>query len=346
MPVAEERGGGSPDRRHTPVPGDDRQVEREAAVRASFADAVEEAQVLGEAAERDVLAVVGRRRRIALALRQRLHGAAERRPCLVERDGVALVDELEGGGEPGQATSDDRDLHGRSTPRSDDAELRQRRELRRRAEHVEPVLLDPVQRLRVEIRERRDARRAAPVEPRQQRPPLGQVRPRPLRLVRHQCAPLRGAPPCSDVRFGHAELGQLVLRQVDTAERPVLGNVADDVDELKCDAERLGALPLGSAVHRDARDADGPGDAPAVAAEILERRVPRLLGVLDAAVDEVVERLARDRIPAARVGERDEHRTRVRAVLQPTRSSSSRCRFAPFSRPGSSAMSSTPRAKE
>ena len=37
---------------------------------------------------------------------------------------------------------------------------------------------------------------------------------------------------------------QLVLRQVHTPERPVLGNVADDVDELERDAERLGALPL------------------------------------------------------------------------------------------------------
>ena len=63
-----------------------------------------------------MLAVVGRRRRIALALGQRLHGAAERRPRLVERDGVALVGELERGREPGQPASDDGGVHGRSTP--------------------------------------------------------------------------------------------------------------------------------------------------------------------------------------------------------------------------------------
>ena len=91
-----------------PSSRDHGQLEREPAVGAALADAVEEAQVLGEAAERDVLAVVGRRGRITLTLRQRLHGAAERRPRLVERDRVALVGELERGRETGQPASDDR----------------------------------------------------------------------------------------------------------------------------------------------------------------------------------------------------------------------------------------------
>ena len=200
-----------------------------------------------------MLAVVGRRGRIALTLGQRLHRAAERRPRLVERDRVALVGELERGREAGEPASDDSRLH-LSSPPADDAQLRAGRERGRAAEDVEPAFLDSVESRRVEIREGRHARRATPVEPRQQRPPFGQVRTSPLRLVRHERAPLRGAPACRDVRLGHAELGQLVLRQVDAPERPVLGHVADDVDELKGDAERLGALPLGvpAPVDRDA----------------------------------------------------------------------------------------------
>ena len=111
MPVADERGGGSPDRRRAAVLRDHGQLEPEPAVGAALADAVEETQVLREAAERDVLAVVGRWGRIALALGQRLHRAAERRPRLVERDRVALVGELERGRETGEAASDDSRLH-------------------------------------------------------------------------------------------------------------------------------------------------------------------------------------------------------------------------------------------
>ena len=82
----------------------------------TLADALEEAEVLGEAAERDVLAVVGRRRGVALALGKRLDGAAERRPRLVERDGVTLVGELERRSQAGQTASDNGDVHGRMTP--------------------------------------------------------------------------------------------------------------------------------------------------------------------------------------------------------------------------------------
>ena len=63
-----------------------------------------------------MLAVVGRRGWIAFALRQRLHGAAERRPRLVERHGVALVGELERGREAGQPAADDGRLHLSSPP--------------------------------------------------------------------------------------------------------------------------------------------------------------------------------------------------------------------------------------
>src|SRR5205085_11878846 len=55
-----------------------RQRQARAGNGAAFPDPVEEAQVLGEAAESDVLPVVGGRLGIALALWQRLDGAAQR----------------------------------------------------------------------------------------------------------------------------------------------------------------------------------------------------------------------------------------------------------------------------
>jgi hypothetical protein len=62
-----------------------------------------------------VLTVVGRRLGIALARRQCLYGAAERRPRLVERDVGAPVDEVECRGQTGQPSSHDRNPH-RTSP--------------------------------------------------------------------------------------------------------------------------------------------------------------------------------------------------------------------------------------
>ena len=111
-----------------------------------------------------------------------------------------------------------------------------------------------------------------------------------MRLVRHQRAPIRRATTCTDVLLGHAESGQLVLRQVDAPQAPVLGDVANDVDQLEGHAQRLGALRLVRPVDGDARDADGAGHPPAVPRELLERRIARLPRVLQATLDQVVER--------------------------------------------------------
>ena len=172
------------------VLGEHRQREPRAEVRAALADAVEEAEVLGEAAERDVLAVVGRRLGIALALRQRLHGAAERRARLVQRDVGARVDELEGGGEACEPAADDGGLH-RSKPSRDDRELRGRREPARRVEDVEAVRLHAIELAAVKTREGRDAERAAPVERVEQMQALVEMHARALRLERHERVPLR-----------------------------------------------------------------------------------------------------------------------------------------------------------
>ena len=94
---------------------------------------------------------------IALALGQRLHRAAERRPRFVERDLVALRRRARARprGRPAR-----RRRRRPSRPEhscSHDAQLRQRREVRRPVEDVVAALLDPVERRRVEAREGGDA---------------------------------------------------------------------------------------------------------------------------------------------------------------------------------------------
>ena len=111
-----------------------------------------------------------------------------------------------------------------------------------------------------------------------------------------------------------AETRQLVLREIDAAELPVLVDVADDVDELERDAERLRVRRVVGAVDRQAREADRAGDLLAVAAQLGEVGVRLLLEILEAAVDERRERLARDAEALARVGERDEDRIRRRSI--------------------------------
>src|SRR4051812_24045267 len=127
------------------------------------------------------------------------------------------------------------------------------------------------------------------------------MRPRPLRLERHELAELRRRFEAID-----AEPRQLVLREVDAAELPVLVDVADDVDQLQRDPKRLGVRGVLGAVHRQAREADGPRDLLAVAAQRREVGVRLLLEILEAPLDERRERLTLYAETLARVGERDE----------------------------------------
>ena len=117
MAIAEHASEAWLDRRDLPVRGNHGQPEPRAEVRAALPDAVEEAEVFGEAAERDVLAVVRRRLRVSVARGQRLHRAAERRARLVENDLSPCIDELERRGEAREPAADDRDLQ-RKTPRA------------------------------------------------------------------------------------------------------------------------------------------------------------------------------------------------------------------------------------
>src|SRR5207247_1841150 len=189
---------------------------------------------------------------------------------------------------------------------SDHAQLGDQRKRRRPAENVEAVLLDPVERRAIEAGKGRDAGGAPAGQVGEQGQPLGEVRSRPLGLKAHELAPLGGDEPASDVGLLDAETSELVLRQVDAAEGPVLGDIANDVDQLQGDAERLGPLRLVGSVNRDAGAPDRAGDAHAVSAQLVEIDIARLLRVLDAAVDQRQERVCRDRESLPGVGERDE----------------------------------------
>ena len=108
MAVTQEPEAGA-DRRCIAVLVDHRQAERLASKRARLADPGEELLVGREAPESDVLAVVGRRRWVAFALRERLHRAAEGRSRLVEHHLLPAVDQLQRSRQSGEATADDRD---------------------------------------------------------------------------------------------------------------------------------------------------------------------------------------------------------------------------------------------
>src|SRR5919201_1415083 len=110
MAVAEEAEAGT-DERDAAVLVDDRQRKALTAERAELPDPAQECLVALEAPEGDVLAVVGRRGRIALTLGERLDGTAQRRPRLVERDLGPGVHQAQRGREAGQAPSYDHCLH-------------------------------------------------------------------------------------------------------------------------------------------------------------------------------------------------------------------------------------------
>ena len=113
--VPQERQGPGAEQRHAPALVDDRQAQAER-VRTvpDCPDPLEEANVLGAAAERHVLAVVRAAAAGPLAFRQRLHRAAQRGASLEQRDVVAAVDEVERRREAREPTPDDDRFHAAS----------------------------------------------------------------------------------------------------------------------------------------------------------------------------------------------------------------------------------------
>src|SRR5918996_1096780 len=128
--VTQQGQGPRPDLSHGAVFGDRGQGEPAAPDGLRLPDVLEEAEVLREAAQRDVLAVVGRRVRIALAPGERLDGAAERWPRLHHGDLVASAHELERRREARQPPADDDRPHSAATARTLPAAERRGRSLK------------------------------------------------------------------------------------------------------------------------------------------------------------------------------------------------------------------------
>src|SRR5260221_6548838 len=90
---------------------------------------------------------------------------------------------------------------------------------------------------------------------------------------------------------------QILQRQIDAPALSILAQVANDVGELKCEAQFIrihAGRGIGVAEDFDADEADGGGDATAVENELVERVVapPRQIH-LDA-IDDLVEVALRD----------------------------------------------------
>jgi len=111
MPVAKQRAETVGDVRRSAPLVDHGQLEGHSLDIPGAADPLEEIQIVREAAERDVLAVVRRGLGVALPLGQGLHLAPERRPGFEERDVMPRVDKLERRREAGQAAADHRRPH-------------------------------------------------------------------------------------------------------------------------------------------------------------------------------------------------------------------------------------------
>jgi len=111
MPVAKERSEPVADRRLAALLVDHRELERQPFDLAGTAHPLEEAQILVETAESDVLAVVGRRLRVALALGERLHLAAECWTSLEQPHIVAGIRQVERGREAGETATNHNNLH-------------------------------------------------------------------------------------------------------------------------------------------------------------------------------------------------------------------------------------------
>ena len=98
--------------------------------------------------------------------------------------------------------------------------------------------------------------------------------------------------------LGHAKLRQIFLRQIDAALLQIGLDVANDVGHLQRQAEVEGVLArarIAAAEHLDAHHADRRRHAAAIADQLIEGVVARAMQIHLDAVDEIVERLARQR---------------------------------------------------
>src|SRR5262245_48291542 len=126
------------------------------------------------------------------------------------------------------------------------------------------------------------------------------VRARPPALEGHQRTDARRVASREELLLVAGEARQVVEREVEPPAGGVLGDVAQDVRELECDAEIAGVVGCGgvpAAEDLDAQEPDGRGHQVAVLLELVEGRVASARQVhLDAAA-QIVEVAAAPRIP-------------------------------------------------
>ena len=312
----------------------------------SDADATQEPAVLGAAAERDVLAVVDR----SPVADDRERRSAEAGARLEERDRRHLRPHSRAPPTALRARRHDRHPQSLHTLLPTSARTSSSRFCHDGSETREPSASDGVAAIcstHAPVRggHREHARRAAPVEQRHQREAVLEPRERALGLERDE--QLRVA---VDRRAADraAETGEVLLGQVRAAEPQVVSEVAQDVPKLERDAqivgERRGRGAVGRLEHPEGEPADRAGDPAAVHLEVGEGLVRDPLDIRDGTVEQIAERLERDRMPGCRIGDGDEHRVgRCAQVGELVAERPSASRFSASGAPPS-AMSSMRRA--
>jgi hypothetical protein len=114
----------------------------------------------------------------------------------------------------------------------------------------------------------------------------------------HELDELLGVPSGLQILDGHAELPQILLRQVDPAAARVGADVANDVRQLerRAQVDRVLARPrIGVAKDLDAAEADGRGHPIAIRVQVFGGLVACAIEIHRDPVDDRQERVARDR---------------------------------------------------
>jgi hypothetical protein len=184
-------------------------------------------------------------------------------------------------------------------------------------EHERRLLSDPVEQHAVLSRHREHRRGAAAVEERDEVEAAVEPLEPALRLEGDQQVDGTFEPAVD----GHdAETLEVVARQVDAPVRHVLGDIPKHVPDLERNTEVVGKHGAAYAVRAvedaERQAADRACDTAAVPLELGERFVRGSMRIHLRAVDQVAERLERDREPRSRIGHRDEHR--LDALADPT----------------------------
>ena len=134
---------------------------------------------------------------------------------------------------------------------------------------------------------------------------------------REQCPPAVVAARFRDVRFGHSEAGEILLRQVNPVLAPIHRDVLPEVDKLQRGADCVRMGEIGGrcrAIEVQEQPADRVGRAPTVVEQIGMSGVARRRDVLPECRKEIPEWVHRQRVPLNRGGEVGKRRIGLRTT--------------------------------